>query len=265
MKKTESITASKQLELVTELSQTGRESDYTLFNRDWSVVCRGKKVHSFVWHQLDRRDKHADIAFYIGLISDAPVATLRSAKRASRLLYLERATDAGGCCYTLQKDRVQGLRIFWISEGRKTLVSKAECRFVLVIHKNRVVVKARGEAPIRHFSSSRNLLQGVTAPATPSSAIGAGLFENTVVDMSETKREVTFASGMDVVLAMACCILADRFSHFKSFAPDEEIRSGLLQGRVQDFGDHNGADLQDVFASKVSKRGTVAAVSSLLY
>jgi hypothetical protein len=250
-------------------AKEGRDSDWTLFNKDWTVVLRGARLTTTRWNQLHHRVKHADIAFYAGAHADVPVATLKAGASAARLLYLERQAD-GGDVYTFAKKKIQGFRVFFIAEGRHLQVDPETCRFALIVRRPQILVKARGcvsrwrrsaltsspapratgsTAPVRQLSS-KNLLINNPAPG----------FTQAVVDYrTDPGYALRIASGMDVVLAFACVCLADRFMMYESMEPDEDLRGSLLKDRFE--------DLEDQTRSLHLGRGqgTTLHISSLLY
>ena len=248
----------KETEKQIELAKQGVGSDYTLFNRDWTVLLRARRSHAH-WTQLHNRHKHSDLVFYVGSLGDVPIATLKSGARASRLLLLERQCD-GGIAYTLMKDKFAGYRVFWIAEGRKQngLLEPTECRFVLVIRKGRAVVKCKGDNSLLlpHLSNSKTSLQSISHN-----------FNTTVVDFLDKGPEslVKVVCGMDLVLAFACLAIADRFEKYSCFRPNEKVRSEILNER---FETGIGDEELDVF-HKTNKHdfvyGTTAGASSLMY
>jgi hypothetical protein len=256
------LVTSSEVEKVSEkamdLAKRGIGSDYTLFNRDWSVLLRGKRS-SVRWSQLRHRYKHSDILFYVGALGDIPVATLKSGARASRLLFLERYSD-GGIVYTMAKEKIGSHRVFWIAEGRKPtgLVDPNECRFVLVVRNGRAVVKCRDENTllVPHLTSSRASLTSL-----------ASSFNSTVVDFIDKGDEcvVRIASGMDVVLAFACLAIADRFQSYKSFVPNEKTRKEVLNERFETGIGDGDLDVFQQMSAQNLRHGTTTAANSLMY
>lgn len=239
-----------------DLAKQGLGSDYTMFNRDWSVLLRAKKTTA-MWTQLVNRQKHADVDIFVGAHTDTPVATLKSGARASRLLFLERFAD-GGIAYTIAKEKVGPYRVFWIAEGRRPngAVDPSDCRFLLIPRKGRAIIKSRGDAlPVKHLSSSTNLGSHQALQTT---------FNSTVLDfLDKSGSGIHIASGMDLVLAFACLIIADRFERYNNFEPDDATRKDILHGRFEtDIGEE-----MDVFqkAMRGDRHGTTAVASSLMY
>jgi len=247
----------KESEKVVDLAKQGLGNDYTLFNRDWSVLLRAKRS-SVRWTQLHHRHKHADMVFYFGASGDIPIATLRSAARASRLLLLERHSD-GGIVYTMAKQKVGQNRLFWIAEGRKPtgLVDPNECRFVLIVRGGRAVVKSRDTSLlVPHLASSR-----VTASSLSSS------FNTTVMDFIDRGSEslAKIASGMDAVLAFACLIIADRFQHYSCFNPNEKTRQEVLLERFETGVGEQELDVFQQLRAQSLAHGTTLAANALMY
>lgn len=252
----------KDVQTSTSLAKQGIGSDYTMFNRDWSVLLRAKKISSTKVNIQVHKNKHADLALYVQL-SDVPVATLKSAARASRCLHLERNTD-GGVVYTLAKDKVaESHRVFWIAEGRKQQVDPGDCRFVLVVHENRAVIKARNDLIVPHLVSARGSLGNIGNPPK---------FNQTVMDFLDDGKKSYFrvASGMDLVLAFTCLCLSDRFAKYRCLRPNEQVRFESLHGRFE-----TGIDPEmDVFrktgggggtGSSISVNGSASNASSMMY
>jgi len=202
------------------LAKEGRGSDWSLFNKDYTVVLRASRVAAIKWNQLHHRTKHADVSLFVGARSEDPVAVLKGASTAARLLFLERTSD-GGDVYTLSKHKINGARVFFIQEGRVAAVDPHTCGFALIVSSSRVIVKARGTAsPPRHLSS-RNLMMDVQS--LPG-------FTQTVVDFREDAGwGMRIASGFDLVLAFACVVLSDRFMNYSSMQPDEALRKSLVR------------------------------------
>ena len=176
-------------------------------------------------------------------------------------------------------------------EGATTL-DRDKCRFVLIVLRNRVVVKARGDAPVPHLQARTSLSPtrvpaGAAASSFSSFSSGtatttgawasASPFSQTVVDFySEPGKHakssvLRVASGMDLVLAFAAVALGDRFFRFDGLAPDEATRKLVLDERFE-MGDHatfvptaGGDEAPSVFAVKQRKHGTTTAARSLLY
>lgn len=252
-----SAEAVKQSAKAIDMAKQGVGSAYTLFNRDWSVLLRAKKTMAH-WSQLHHRQKHTDVQFFVGATGDIPVATLKNVSRASRVVVLERECD-GGIVYTFTKQKIAGHRVYWISEGRRAVtgvVDQSGCRFVLVIRKGRAVIKYRGDSlVVPHLASSRASVR------TPPKAFGSIVTD--FLDIGEGSV-VKIASGMDVVLAFACMILADRFENFKLFVPQEKVRSEVLEGRFETGIGEKELDLYQQTNRNIS-HGTTAAASSLIY
>lgn len=176
--------------VLTESDLQGQVSDYTLYDGAFSRIClTASRVTGYHWTQLRHRAKHADLEIYLGnnYQHDPPLATLRCASRASRVLQLQRFHDKG-VVYTLTKDKIMGHRVFYIAEGKS-----GACRMVLVVRKGRATVKFMTDPDQKQFNA-------------------------TCLEYSEGDSTVKLARGMDLVLAFACLCLADRFERYASFA-----------------------------------------------
>ena len=248
--------AEKEAARAGNLAKQGLGSDYTLFNRDWSVLLRAKRASAH-WSQLRNRQKHSDLDIFVGALADLPVATLKSAARASRLLMIERYAD-GGTVYTIAKEKIGAYRVFWIAEGRRLNgVDPAECRFVLIIRKGRILLKSRNDSlAVRHLSPSRTL-----APASATTTFNSIVMD--IVD-KEKDRRVKIATGMDLVLAFSCLMIADRFERYSAFQPDETTRTQVLHNRFEtDIGDKEMDIFQQVLRGDIA--GTTTVANSLMY
>lgn len=264
----ELVQAGKDEDEKMELSRKGLGSDYTIFNRDWSVLLRGKKT-SARWNQVKHKRKHADVDIFVGLKAEVPVARLTSGARASRLLYLERQSD-GGMVYTFVKDKIAGYRVYWILEGRKAnqqMIDPNECRFALVIRKRRAFVKAKtgDQLLIPHLAPSAKMATHKAVSSVFSIlAMDVHDAQPSSPGATNTTGEVKIASGMDLILAFACLILADRFESFGCFIPNEKVRKQVLEERFESGVGDREYDVFHKFDGNF-KAGTALGANALMY
>jgi hypothetical protein len=220
----ERIALEKTKRALEEVAKKGLDADLSLFNRDWSVLLRAKSVKKR-W-SLSRLP---EISIYAGPMAlvEEPIAIFKTVDRANRKLFIEKAD--GTVVYTLQKQKIAAVhrktsehhRVFWIAEGKhRANVDYHSTRLVLIIHKHRIIIKARGINLINKDNESRrdsvdmreHLL--IPSPVPPSTTPIAG-FSITVASYEDKPDSPTrIASGMDIALVLCCFQLASRYSQY---------------------------------------------------